>query len=74
MASDLVQMLTERAAAKVPKVQTTIRLDRRIFERLKAQEKKWDASMSFIIEEAVRPVLDELERAQLVKDGDVEDT
>jgi hypothetical protein len=63
--SDLVRELSARVAAQAPKVRTTISLNGKVFERLKAQEKRWDTSMSYIIERALGPVLDELEQAQL---------
>ena len=62
--SDLVQELSARFAQS-PKVATTVRLDAKIFDRLKKQEKKWGTTMSFIIERALAPVLDELEQARV---------
>jgi hypothetical protein len=34
-------------------------------KRLRAQEKRWSTSQSFIIEKALGPALDDLERAAL---------
>lgn len=61
--SDLVKELKARALAVDDKVPTTLRLRRRTLKRLRAQEKRWSTSMSYIVDEAVQPVLDELEAA-----------
>jgi predicted DNA-binding protein len=70
MPSDLVRELSARALDQAPKVPTTIRVSHRTFERLKKQHMKWGISMSYIIERALEPVLDELEQATLPTDGD----
>lgn len=71
--SELVRELTARALAQDDKVATTIRINRRTLKRLRAQEKRWSTSMSFIVERALGPVLDELEQAKLPQDGDGND-
>lgn len=69
MASDLVRELAARMLDQAPKVPTTIRISSRTFERLKKQHRKWGISMSYIIERALEPVLDELERTKLPTDA-----
>lgn len=71
--SELVRELTARALAADDKVPTTLRLQRRTLKRLRAQEKRWNTSMSYIVEKAVQPVLDELEEAKPPADGDTDD-
>lgn len=68
--SELVRELTARALAADDKAATTIRLNRRTLKRLRAQEKRWSTTMSFIVERALESVLDELERATLPPNGD----
>lgn len=69
MASDLVSSLIAKAA-QAPKKQTTIRIDERIYKRLKRQEARWGTSMSEIIEGSLAPVLDELENTKHPEDPD----
>ena len=71
--SELVRELTARALAQDDKAATTIRISRRTLKRLRAQEKRWSTTMSFIVERALEPVLDELEKAKLPIDGDGND-
>jgi predicted DNA-binding protein len=68
--SELVQELSARVLAQDDKVPTTIRIPRRTLKRLRAQEKRWATTMSFIVERALDPVLTELENAKLPVDGD----
>lgn len=58
--SEIVSALTARGK-KPSTVTTTIRLPVDMFERLKAQQKRWETTMSYIVEEALKPVLQELE-------------
>lgn len=62
--SELVKELSAQMGRDQSKVATTIRLSSRTMKRLKAQEKRWNTSLSFIIEQALRPALDDLENAQ----------
>jgi hypothetical protein len=68
--SELVRELSERVLAQDDKVPTTIRINRRTLKRLRAQEKRWCTTMSFIVEKALEPVLAELEQARLPSDRD----
>lgn len=61
--SDLVRKLSA-LGTKAGTVTTTIRLRPDTFKRLKEQHKKWDVTMSYLIEEALQPVLAELENAE----------
>jgi predicted DNA-binding protein len=67
--SELVRELSARVLAQDDKVPTTIRINRRTLKRLRAQEKRWSTTMSFIVERALEPVLAELEQAKLPSDG-----
>ena len=67
--SELVRELSARVLAQDDKVPTTIRINRRTLKRLRAQEKRWSTTMSFIVERALEPVLSELEQAKLPSDG-----
>lgn len=58
--SDIVRKLTERGRADT-KVSTTIRLNADTFRRLDEQSRRWSTKMSFLIEEALQPVLRDLE-------------
>lgn len=69
MASELLNELMAQGK-KPTKQATTVRLFETTIRRLKAQEKKWDISMSYIIEKALGPVLDELEEAQAPSESD----
>jgi hypothetical protein len=71
--SELVRELSARALAADDKVPTTLRLQRRTLKRLRAQEKRWNTTMSYIVEKALEPVLDELEAAAPPVDGDTGD-
>lgn len=71
--SDLVKELKARALAADDKVPTTLRLRRRTLKRLRAQEKRWSTSMSYIVDEAVQPALEELEAATPPGDKDTDD-
>lgn len=62
--SELVRELRAAALAQEEKVATTFRLTRRTMRRLKAQERRWNTSMSFITERALEPALTDLERAE----------
>ncbi|AGB27328.1 hypothetical protein QRB38_13395 [Mycobacterium avium subsp. hominissuis] len=59
----LVQELSQQMLDQDEKSATTLRLKRSTLKRLRAQEKRWNTSMSLIAERALEPVLDELERA-----------
>lgn len=63
--SELVRELTERLGQDQSKVATTIRLTAATMKRLRTQEKRWSTSQSFIIEKALGPALDDLEKAVL---------
>jgi hypothetical protein len=63
--SDLVRELCERLGQDQSKVATTIRLNATTIKRLRAQEKRWNTTQSFLIEKALEPVLVALEAAQL---------
>jgi predicted DNA-binding protein len=71
--SELVRELSARVLAQDDKVPTTIRISRRTLKRLRAQEKRWSTTMSFIVEKALEPALTELEAARLPADGDTND-
>jgi hypothetical protein len=60
----LVQELSKKMLDQDEKVATTLRLKRSTMKRLKAQEQRWNTSMSLITERALEPVLDELEKAE----------
>jgi hypothetical protein len=67
----LVQELSKKMLDQDEKVATTLRLKRSTLKRLKAQEQRWNTSMSLIAERALEPVLEELEKAAPpVKGGD----
>ena len=67
----LVQELSKKMLDQDEKVATTLRLKRSTMRRLKAQESRWNTSMSLITERALEPVLEELEKAAPpVKGGD----
>ena len=66
----IVRELTDRVLERDEKIATTIRLNRRTIKRLRVQERRWATSMSFLIERALEPVLDELEHAQAPGDED----
>lgn len=67
----LVQELSKRMLDQDEKIATTLRLKRSTMKRLKAQEQRWNTSMSLIAERALEPVLDELEKAAPpIKGGD----
>jgi hypothetical protein len=72
--SDLVRELRARVLAADDKVPTTIRIHRRTLKRLRAQEKRWSTTMSYIVEKALEPVLDELERETPPSDRDTDDS
>ena len=59
-----VRELTEKILAADEKTATTLRLKRSTLKRLKAQEQRWNTSMSLITERALEPVLEELEKAE----------
>lgn len=59
----LVQELSKKMLDQDEKVATTLRLKRSTMKRLKAQEQRWNTSMSLITERALDPVLQELEKA-----------
>ena len=59
----LVQELSKKMLDQDEKVATTLRLKRSTMKRLKAQEQRWNTSMSLITERALEPVLEELEKA-----------
>ena len=67
----LVQELSKKMLDQDEKTATTLRLKRSTLKRLKAQEQRWNTSMSLITERALEPVLEELEKAAPpVKGGD----
>ena len=67
----LVRELSEKILDADEKTATTLRLKRSTLKRLKAQEQRWNTSMSLITERALEPVLQELEKADPPrKDGD----
>ena len=68
--SELVKELTRRLGQDQNKVATTIRLPATTMRRLKTQEKRWSTTQSFIIDQALQPALDELERAEFPQEGD----
>lgn len=70
--SELVRELTERLGQGKNKLPTTVRLTTRTLERLRKQEKRWSTSQSFIVEKALLPVLDELEKAKIPGEDEVE--
>ena len=70
--SELVRELTARALAADDKVPTTLRLQRRTLKRLRAQEKRWNTTMSYIVERSLEPILEELEAATPPVDGDTD--
>jgi uncharacterized protein (DUF4415 family) len=72
--SELVRELTARVLAADDKVPTTIRIHRRTLKRLRAQEKRWSTTMSYIVEKALEQVLKELEEAQPPSDEDTRDS
>ncbi len=59
----LVRELSEKILDADEKTATTLRLKRSTLKRLKAQEQRWNTSMSLITERALEPVLQELEKA-----------
>ena len=59
----LVQELSKKMLDQDEKTATTLRLKRSTMKRLKAQEQRWNTSMSLITERALEPVLQELEKA-----------
>ena len=59
----LVQELSKKMLDQDEKTATTLRLKRSTLKRLKAQEQRWNTSMSLITERALEPVLEELEKA-----------
>jgi hypothetical protein len=59
----LVRELSEKILDADEKTATTLRLKRSTLKRLKAQEQRWNTSMSLITERALEPVLHELEKA-----------
>ena len=67
----LVQELSKKMLDQDEKTATTLLLKRSTLKRLKAQEQRWNTSMSLITERALEPVLEELEKAAPpVKGGD----
>lgn len=69
----LVQELSKKMLDADEKQATTLRLKRSTLKRLKAQEQRWETSMSLITERALEPVLDQLEKATPpVKGGDAD--
>jgi hypothetical protein len=71
--SELVRELSARVLAADDKVPTTLRLQRRTLKRLRAQEKRWNTTMSYIVERSLESVLAELEAAKPPVDGDTDD-
>ncbi len=69
---DLVRELTARLGQDQSKVPTTVRLTATTTKRLKTQEKRWQTSQSFIIEQALQPALKALEDAPLPGQGEEE--
>ena len=59
----LVRELSEKILDQDEKTATTLRLKRSTLKRLKAQEQRWNTSMSLITERALEPILQELENA-----------
>ena len=59
----LVRELSEKILDADEKTATTLRLKRSTLKRLKAQEQRWNTSMSLITERALEPVLEQLEKA-----------
>ena len=59
----LVRELSEKILDQDEKTATTLRLKRSTLKRLKAQEQRWNTSMSLITERALEPILDDLEKA-----------
>lgn len=75
-AQDAAKALVRELAAgldEAPSVPTTIRLSGRMFKRLKKQHQRWGTSMSLIIERALDPMLEELEKARTPAEGGFED-
>lgn len=62
--SELVAELKARLTADEPKVASTFRLFQSTYQRLKMQEKRWNISSSYLVEKALQPVLDSLEKAE----------
>ena len=60
----LVQELSKKMLDQDEKVATTLRLKRSTMKRLKAQEQRWNTSMSLITERALEPVIEQLEKAE----------
>jgi hypothetical protein len=59
----LVEELSKQLLDQDEKSATTLRLKRSTLKRLRAQETRWNTSMSLITERALEPVLEELEKA-----------
>lgn len=60
----LVEELSKQLLDQDEKSATTLRLKRSTLKRLRAQETRWNTSMSLITERALEPVLEELEKAE----------
>lgn len=69
----LVEELSQQLLDQDEKSATTLRLKRSTLKRLRAQETRWNTSMSLITERALEPVLEALEKAQPpTKGGDTD--